>query len=429
MPRNAAELRAAATATGYFNGPQLQYVGDGFSVPWETGTIISPAFAGSMWIFKAYLDANYLEASRLHDWLYTPYGPGLINATQDEADLALREEVAVGDPVSAEVVYQACRTFGGTYFGRSVIGWAPIPTSGPADNIGGTALPGRNLAVADFKVVIVFQQTSTAAPPQPSIGYSPAPRTGGWTESYWHAGTTLTNVINTLKGPRTDGPSPILPARANILNAGARILGVRIYEGGVGRGEFRGFAYPGVSGGADVPSMSLLCASSVPTSLSVRRFTIRGIPDTQVSGGEFNPDSTYVFNLRVYFESLLNTSYIGLLPQTSYDIHDITTGGLLTATAAVPYGVGAFVYVSRTLTAAGRRYSNTHRVTAIGPGVGQLTLADWNAGPTTGGKLTTQVKQFFTLAINSTTAVRITNHKVGRPFAGYRGRSSRRVRT
>ena len=125
MPRTAAQLRTAAIATGWFDGPNLQYVGDGYTIPWETGLFLGPPFGFTLLTWKRYLDNRALEPSRLHDWLYTPYGPELIDCTQEEADLALKEEM-LSEGLAAsqvEVVYQACRVGGSPYFGVSSVGY------------------------------------------------------------------------------------------------------------------------------------------------------------------------------------------------------------------------------------------------------------------------------------------------------------------
>jgi hypothetical protein len=424
MGRNAAQLRAAAIATGWFDGPNLVYVGDGYTVPWQTGLVAGPGWGGAMWLYKAYLDRSYPHAARLHDWLYTPYGPDLIQATQEEADDAIREELQAHSPIDATIVYTACSTFGRPYFGVSTVGYAPPSTPPSGDNME-PAVSGSNGPMADFKVVMVFQQTSVGFASEPSIGYVATPRTGGWSESYWDANTNLATVLSRLKGPRSNGAPAILPSRARVLNDQARILGARIYEAGGGRGQFYPMAYAGGSSQGDQPSVALLCASTHSGTVSTRRFTMRGIPDLMVVGGEFSPASTYTSALATYFYSLQNTSIRGRITTPQQEIFDITVAGLVTARVPLNYAVGAIVQIVQTLDESGNRVSGEFAVEAIGPLQNQLRVTGWTAGKTRGGKIGQTTLGWFDLGPNDTKAVRITNHKVGRPFAGYRGRNTR----
>ena len=116
--RNAAELRRDALATGTFE----HYQGDGASVPWEVALPISLPVGFTFWTYKQYLDLRWPEAFRLHDWLYTPYSIA-INATREEADAALREEIAVDSVADAAIVYAAVRAGGFPFWQVSQTGY------------------------------------------------------------------------------------------------------------------------------------------------------------------------------------------------------------------------------------------------------------------------------------------------------------------
>lgn len=129
--RNAAQLRAAARATGTYD----DYVGDGASVPWLESGIVSLSLPVVLYAFKWYLDHNWPEAFKLHDWCYTPYGR-LIDCTREEADSALYEEISADDATSAWIVYRAVRAGGGGYFGQSLTGYRGPVAQRSVDNIG-----------------------------------------------------------------------------------------------------------------------------------------------------------------------------------------------------------------------------------------------------------------------------------------------------
>jgi hypothetical protein len=119
--RNAAELRRDALATGTF----ANYVGDGASVPWQEALPHSLPLGFTFLTYKTYLDHRWPEAFRLHDWLYTPWSIQ-INATRQEADSALYEEIAVDSPTDAWIVYSAVRALGFPWWQRSQTGYSGI---------------------------------------------------------------------------------------------------------------------------------------------------------------------------------------------------------------------------------------------------------------------------------------------------------------
>jgi len=282
--------------------------------------------------------------------------------------------------------------------------------------------------MATFKVMMVFQNTTSGLASVEPIGYTIVPRTGGWSESYYQIGGNTGDILRQAKGPRTDGYQPILQARATLLPITARILGLRIYESAGGRGQFFPAAYPGTWSLGDVPSMALLCATTSAGTPTVRRFTMRGIPDNQVVAGEFAPTSLFATELRAYFDSLYGTSFLGRDPVAEQAIFDVSNAGLVSCEVPIVYTGGQIVTVSQTLDSDGRRRSGRFQVSATGPLSNQLTLAGWTHGPCTGGKLSIPTKSLWQVQPGATSAVRITNHKIGRPFAGYRGRNSVRSR-
>lgn len=422
MGRNAAQLRAAADATGWFNGPQLQYVGDGFTVPWEVALPVSLPFGTTMWIYKRYLDFRWPEAARLHDWLYTPYGK-LINATREEADDAIREDIAVDSAIDAEIVYRSVRAGGGPYFGTSQTGVAgyPVTPSGPNMALAPEITFGGSSVAT--KVVIVFQMASQPTLSAPDLNYAPAERVGGWTESVL-SNVSYDTLIGRLKGPRTDGYPPLLPARAGILANRGSILGVRLYEGGGGRGQFLPLAYSGSAGACDVPQMALLCAGKNDNSPTVRRWTVRGIPDGQVEFGEFSPTTAFNTAMTNYFKAMSNFGFTGTTPVTSYAIFNVSALGLVTLKVNNPFGVGDIVTL-KSVMVQGVRTGGSYVVESIGPLASNFTIKAWPVFFGEGGSVSIPEKAHYNLG-GGLSVQRVAQRKVGRPFNQYRGRRSKR---
>lgn len=130
MARNAAQLIAAAMATGTYE----HFQGDGASVPWQVALGYNLPLGVTMLMYKAYLDAHWPHAFRLHDWCYTPWG-ALINCRREEADNALFELIAVDNSLDAWIVWTAVRVGGEQYFGHATAGYTGIQTPLPLDNM------------------------------------------------------------------------------------------------------------------------------------------------------------------------------------------------------------------------------------------------------------------------------------------------------
>jgi hypothetical protein len=130
MPRTYSQLLADAIATGTFEN----YSGDGASVPWQVALPGQLPIGFTLLTYKVYLDANFPNAFKLHDWCYTPYGV-LINCTREEADAAMFEEIARTSPIDAWITWTAVRVGGGPYFGFSQTGYVGLQSYRPVANI------------------------------------------------------------------------------------------------------------------------------------------------------------------------------------------------------------------------------------------------------------------------------------------------------
>lgn len=426
--RNAAELRAAANATGYFNGPKLGYHGDGYSIPYEAWYVPPGNFSGNLYAFKLYLDTFHREYSRLHDWLYTPYG-ALINVTQEEADLALREELSAVDPVSGEVVYRACATFGHNYFGVSMVGYEGTPPDRSGGNMG-LANPSESINSGGtgmaIKAVILFQQTTQATTAAPSLGYVTIPRTAGWSESLYGPDSPG-DITALLKGPRSP-LKPLLEARAALLGAAGRIIGVRLYQGGAGKGQLLNATYAGTASvGSDMPSVALLLSATNRISGLSRRWMIRGIPDVNVEEGEFSPGPAIIPRLQTYFAALAGFGWMGSVNSNTVKIRSITVGGVVTT--VTPHGFAQFAvptFKQVLVTATGKRVGGQYKISTLNPDPTVFTIQDWGEGAATGGTVGFDTLAFQQFTNSDISIVRATARKVGRPFAAFRGRASTR---
>lgn len=399
-------------------------------MPYEVATYDSVPLGFTMWGYKAYLDSRYLEYSRLHDWLYTPYGK-LINATQEEADDALYEELATQSVADAIVVANACRAGGALYFGSSQVGYFGEQGDTFANNMGlaPLATTSNGGSAVATKIVMLFQQTTLPSPPEASVNYAAPIRTAGWSESY--AGPdNIQTVIDILTKSQSFGVAGALQARASILCNSASIIGVRLYKGGAGKGQLLNYAINGFNGLGGQPGDSVQVSATSNTTGQSRRWQLRGQTDRDLVGGEWDPDDDTVQRFKNYFTSIAQLGWMAQTNTSQATIFDVTPGGLVTAEAAVPYAIGNLITVKNTtIVDTSKRIGGRFRVSAIGPGNGQFTLADWPDVYTQGGTVSIVGREFQTFSGSTLSVVRATFRKVGRPFAGYRGRRSRRPAT
>ena len=431
MPRTYDELVAEATATGTFT----QYVGDGASVPWQVALPFSLPAGLTMWAYKQILDYEYPDGFKLHDWCYTPYG-ALIGVTRDEADSALKEYIDRRSIADGFIVYAAVRAGGGPYFGVSQTGYSGPQASKPTPNIPSLPITVKGPQMS-IKVVIVFQQVTQKGADAPLLGYVGAQHIAGWSEHVWFPSDNLDDCLTALRGPAlVNGEQPLLYTRSLCLSNNASILGVRLYQGGAGRGAFYPMGFAGSGGAEDIPQMALLCAAVSGGTPSVRRFTLRGIPDGQVVNGEFSPTTDFYSRLDMYFGSLTNFGFKGANPVTKYPIASIVQQagpalvGLVTLMGNNQFAVSQFVTINQTLDVNGNRLGGQFMVSAVGPLNNQFSIAGWNQGNTQGGTVSIPGNAVFPFSGGGNVNVeRITTRRVGRPFGLYRGRRSAQRRS
>jgi hypothetical protein len=445
--RNAAELEAAALATGTY----ANYVGDGASVPWQVFSATLPPVGFTMWAYKAYLDARFPNAFKLHDWCYTPYG-ALINVTRQEADSGMRELIAQVSPIDAEIVYQAVTLAGDPYFGVSQTGYTGPQVERPVDNIvsaSGRSLPaiqgalGTNapdsfaLAIPAIhvtssdvllpfsegfpmssKIVFKFNGHTTAAPPQASIGYVGAEHSFGFSEHTW---------LNTddLVAIKSYCQIQYGPTRTALLPSNITLIGATVYLSGTGRGIDIPLGFQGQTGTQDQVNVGILCESRNPSAVNQRRWWVHALPDEMLTNGEFRPTVAQALSVSLYFAAMGVGYWLGQSRSNVQEIVTISNTGLVSLAVNHPYAVGQFLKINRTVNASGKQFGGTFQVATVGPLATQFTLASWNGGDCLGGTIFQESFSLKSFAEgDGPYVVRAGTKRVGRPFDLYRGRQS-----
>jgi hypothetical protein len=273
--------------------------------------------------------------------------------------------------------------------------------------------------MAIWKMTMLFSQLSAASAPQ-----FPVHRIGGWSESWY----TVQNGVNDVINQASVG-NGILLSRAALLGFGASIVGGRVQMvNPVGATQSFAALYPGIPTVLnDIPQMALLMKAPGVGVGNVRRFTLRGIPDTFVSEGEFSPNGTFQGQLSTFINSLQGWFFRGRdLTQPTVKILNISSGGVVTCQTAVSFALLQMVQILKSKDSGSNLRGGMFQVSTLGPGSNVFTLLNWPYGATVGGTARGQGVVFPAVDYGHTSVSRVVTRRVGRPFTAYRGRRSKR---
>lgn len=265
-----------------------------------------------------------------------------------------------------------------------------------------------------YKVDLIFHQSTN----RNNTTSSPI-RTAGWSEGLY------INASLTAVQAATDRLCQI---RAAMLTQAGSIVGQRFRLVGGGSSVLTK-RYPGtLTTNADVPQMALLVSAQSKTTPNVRRWTLRGLPDDRVAEGEFNPTGAVAGHLSSYAQELDRGGWqfrARDLTEGKSEIFAISNAGEVQLVDALDVAQFDFVRISGALDANGNTVNGRFRVSEVDNPL-QWTLANWTAGPTTGGRAYFDAYDYY--GINGLTFVvsRVVTRKVGRSFFQYVGRRSNR---
>lgn len=138
------------------------------------------------------------------------------------------------------------------------------------------------MAVQKVSLLIAF---TTA----PTNRVAASPHSGGWSESHWANENAL--IANYA--------ADLAAARAQFLPTESAVIGYRVQTYTINGNKLSPlntssgrFQYPGLLGTLNLPSDGLGFSGASTGNPNTARFTARGIPDGQISFGEYQPDET-----------------------------------------------------------------------------------------------------------------------------------------
>lgn len=244
-------------------------------------------------------------------------------------------------------------------------------------------------------------------------------RVGGWSEG-WYLADNAVDPFGKL--------NQLCTFRARLLTDAAAIIGQRIRKVG-GSASTAGRVFIGaLSVRADIPQMALLATIRGVNVNNVRRFVLRGMPDSVVEEGEFTNFSTTNRNLLGYDHALSDLGFCfhgRKLDALTVGVESISDAGVVTPSTLFPVSAGMrFRTLRVTSTVTGNVISVVRTVVAFTSTT--FTLGNWTFGAATGGKLRQEDEVFPACLRDSLAKNRVVTHKVGKDFFQYHGRRSNR---
>lgn len=268
-----------------------------------------------------------------------------------------------------------------------------------------------------IKYTMLFGFTSNRS------GENPLPsRTAGDSESYY----------DVLSEPKPAAFDDLCIKRAQMLPRGCAIVGQRIQKVDPnGPASTNAKFFPGPSyatNTADIPQMALRMSFIAGDGFNKITKTLRLIPDSQVIEGEYSPSTAFRNAVMAFGNQLVVGQWCFRAvdkANPNIPLLSIAANGAVVSVVAHGLNVNDKVIITRGKDSAGRAHRIDGRVISV---TDALTFQVY-PGPQvalTGGY--SRKKVIVYPVVSSTEVGRITTHKVGRPFDGYRGRASKRRR-
>jgi hypothetical protein len=270
-----------------------------------------------------------------------------------------------------------------------------------------------------YKNSILFQLTT--APTDTEAAQS---HIAGWSETVWSplAPDTL-DAITTLMNAR----ARLLPKQARIIGYRSQVYTVQGNKLIPGGANSTIYTRPGIpANDCDTPQCAVLLRATANGTPNTRNFTLRGIPDSQISFGEYQPSGAFKASMTTYSNELSSGPW-GFpgrdLAQVSQRVLGMLNGVVEVDNAIPGAAAGAFLRLLNVRDDNGKTISGSYPITlAAGRNYTLGGLAGYNVS-TANGRARLDVIAMCQIA--SCSVARAVTRKVGGPFERYRGRRSK----
>lgn len=275
------------------------------------------------------------------------------------------------------------------------------------------------------RITLLFSVTTAPGDPTSASAHS-----GGWSESFYIPGSTFAALpfFQSWAGQRAtllSGLASVIGFRQQLYT----IAGNKLLPGGSGSGSF---LFPG-SWPADLnaPQDSLMLNFQVAGQPSNLRHRLPGLPDSQVTQGEYQPGTTFKTNLTKYINLIADGQFSAVvrdLTQPDARVRSLNGGVLVTNTTTGAI-VGQYIRFRRVKDANDDPVEGAFLVTAIvnnADGSVSYTLFDPPSQTVSTPNGTARLDLLVSANITGGNPNRLVVRKIGRPFVQYRGRRSKR---
>jgi hypothetical protein len=266
-----------------------------------------------------------------------------------------------------------------------------------------------------YTMIFVYQSGISAAQTTPV-------RLGGWSESYYaqsYSGTVFAAF------------QALCQARVGICPLGTSINRIRVQQvQPTAASTLTKVAYSAPATWlSDVPQMALKIPFFTGTNTGQFLREFRGVPDVQVTLGEYTPTAPYTAALTTFITALQNGTWSALRrdkSQTSYGLVSIdATGNVVMAAPFTGIAVGRQVQILRTVNPMnGRRFGYFATVIAV-TDPSHFQIAGLKVRASTFGTIRTAMTYFSPFTGWQANDIQSVVRKVGRPSRSYSGRASR----
>jgi hypothetical protein len=262
------------------------------------------------------------------------------------------------------------------------------------------------------KVSFLFNYTSSES------------RAAGWSETWYFSGTSA-QAQSAAQG--VAGTRCVLLADKVVIKA-FRISQLLDDQSNRSRGISVGINRQGTQVSTqDMPQLALMGAAQIAGNPTVKRFMLRGMPDSWIAGGELTADPVIPFDR--FMRSILANSFLTRcvdFTQPLAPVSLIDALGNVTISGALALNPNNTVLLNRVRDINGRSVAGAYVVESVVDG-GHFKLRNWPGNVVNAsGAVRLRLYKYLPVVDKGWTAEDSRVHKTGRPFGLFRGRRTRR---
>lgn len=271
--------------------------------------------------------------------------------------------------------------------------------------------------MAFIKCSMILQQSTGSAEANAA-----AIRLAGWSETWYD---DASNGIDSIKRQF----KALCQKRAALLPSTGVVKGQRYQQvDPVGPAAIDTLQFPGGQGLCDYPSLALYGRVSGSGVVNTRPMYLRGVPDAQITRGEFTPSSDYRGKLTAFLNELQDWNFRCTDKSgAQVPIISIADDGTVTTSEAL---TGAALYkrvkvIKTNIALTGASFGGLFYIGTFTSG-NVFKLTGWNKGEASGGSIRLYDFIYPSIPAGGASIARVVTKKVGRPPELFRGRRSKR---